>query len=146
MNKVHEYTERFIRMATKYRESNFQETSEKNSGYVFLQELANSTEGKRKLRDELLTTLLAARDTTATVLGNLFFILARRPDVWYKLRSEVEKLAESPLTYDQLKRMDYVHHCLNECKPDSCIWSSPVDMHISNAIICASPGEFTYCK
>lgn len=60
--------------------------------YVFLQELAKATADRKVLRDELLNVLLAGRDTTASLLSNFFFVLAKRPDVWAKLRTEVATL------------------------------------------------------
>lgn len=60
--------------------------------YVFLHELVKATTDRKVLRDELLNVLLAGRDTTASLLSNFFFVLAKRPDIWTKLKSEVAKL------------------------------------------------------
>ncbi|KAJ5085589.1 hypothetical protein N7532_010360 [Penicillium argentinense] len=69
----------------------------------------------RKLRDELLSLLLAGRDTTASLISSLFFSLAKRPDIWRKLREEIitELNGQKP-TYDQVRNLKYAKYCVNE--------------------------------
>ncbi len=83
--------------------------------YVFLHELAKQTDDPLQLRSELLNLLIAGRDSTASLLSNLWFEMARRPDVWAKLREEVDTLGGSDFSVAQLKDMTYLHNCLNEC-------------------------------
>ena len=64
--------------------------------YVFLYELAKQTSDKKMLTDQLLNILLAGRDTTASLLSITCFILARRPEIWDKLREEVLRLEPAP--------------------------------------------------
>ncbi|KAK8086085.1 hypothetical protein PG994_001059 [Apiospora phragmitis] len=82
--------------------------------YVFLRELAKATKDRKVIRDELLNILLAGRDTTASLLSNLFFVLAKRPDIWAKLQAEVAGLEGRLPTYETLKNLKYVKYCLNE--------------------------------
>jgi len=84
--------------------------------YTFLSELVKATQDPKRLRDELLNILLAGRDTTASLLGNTFHVLARRPDIWKKLKAEVNELRGKKPTYETLKNMKYLKHLLNECK------------------------------
>lgn len=84
--------------------------------YVFLHELASRTTDKRRLLDELMNVLLAGRDTTGGLLSNLFFMLAKHPAMWDKLRNEVATLNGRVPTYDDLRKLKYVQCCLNECK------------------------------
>lgn len=114
----HEYVDQFVDEAVRYREKI---DLEKQSGiavhekYVFLHELAKATKDKRRLRDELLNVLLAGRDTTASLLSNMWFIVAQRPDIFAKLRREVEETLHGELpTYEQLRNMKYLKYCLNE--------------------------------
>jgi len=62
----------------------------------------------------LLNLLLAGRDTTAGLLSNTFFVLARRPDVWAKLRSEIGQLNGERPDYETLRNMKYLKFVLNE--------------------------------
>ncbi|KUJ23048.1 putative cytochrome P450 alkane hydroxylase [Mollisia scopiformis] len=82
--------------------------------YVFLTELMNSTRDPKQLRDELLNILLAGRDTTASLLSNTFHVLARRPDIWSKLKAEVDQLNGEKPDYDTLRNMKYLKYLLNE--------------------------------
>lgn len=80
-----------------------------------LKQLAISAASKEKIRDELLSVLIASRDTTSNMLGNLFFVLARRPDIWAKLRHEVDRLGPGLPEYEQLRGLKYAKFCINEC-------------------------------
>lgn len=82
--------------------------------YVFLEELAKLGVGEKKIHDELLNILLAGRDTTASLLSYLFYILARRPDVLKKLRAEIMQYGSQAPTFEQIKSMKYLQWCLNE--------------------------------
>ncbi|KKY30412.1 putative cytochrome p450 alkane [Diaporthe ampelina] len=82
--------------------------------YVFLYEMAKETSDPIELRHELLNVLLAGRDTTASLLSNTFFVLSRRPDIWAKLKDEVDALGGVSPDYDTLRGMKYVRYLLNE--------------------------------
>ncbi|KAF2812906.1 cytochrome P450 [Mytilinidion resinicola] len=82
--------------------------------YIFLDALANETSDRQVLRDQILNFLLAGRDTTASLLSNLFFELARRPDVWAKLREKVKALEGRLPTYTDLRNMKYLKWCIDE--------------------------------
>lgn len=92
-------------------------SKEEKGGYIFLQEIAKMTDDREVLRDELLTIFFAGRDSTAATLTNLFFNLARKPDVWQRLRKEVMlKLRGDLPSFPQLKELDYLQNCINESK------------------------------
>lgn len=80
-----------------------------------LHELVKDTQDRRFLRDQLLNVFLPARDSSAIGLSDLFFNLARHPEVWRKLRSEVLKINQ-PLTFDLLKSMKHLQCVLKESK------------------------------
>ncbi|KAF2147782.1 n-alkane-inducible cytochrome P450 [Myriangium duriaei CBS 260.36] len=82
--------------------------------HTFSHELASRTSEKRRVLDEVMNVLLAGRDTTASMLSNLFFMLAKNPAIWQKLRSEVAILQGRPPTYEELRSLKYVQCCLNE--------------------------------
>ncbi|KAB8069709.1 cytochrome P450 [Aspergillus leporis] len=82
--------------------------------HIFSHELASRTSDQRRILDELMNVLLAGRDTTASLLSNLFFVLAKNPRIWKKLRDEVSVLQGQPPTYEQLRRLKYIQYCVNE--------------------------------
>ncbi|KDN71804.1 putative cytochrome P450 [Colletotrichum sublineola] len=116
---VFRYVDQFVERAIMFRKS-YDEAGEENiaegrkSKYIFLQELAKQTTDRTRLRYELLNVLLAGRDTTGSLLGNLFFMLAKKPDVWSKLSREVDGLNGELPSYSALKDMPYLRACLRE--------------------------------
>ncbi len=88
----------------------------KKERYVFLSEMAKSTQDPKQLRDELLNILLAGRDTTASLLSNTFHVLARRKDIWAKLKAEVDGLYGMKPDYETLKNLKYTKYLLTECE------------------------------
>ncbi|GFF54000.1 cytochrome P450 52A3-B [Aspergillus lentulus] len=81
---------------------------------IFSHELAARTSDKQRVLDELMNVLLAGRDTTASLLSNLFFMLAKKPAIWDKLRREVVGLQSRTPTYEELRSLRYVQCCINE--------------------------------
>jgi cytochrome P450 len=113
----HEFVDQFVDEAVRYREDIERKGVVKEEKYVFLHELAKSTKDKRRLRDELLNVLLAGRDTTASLLSNMWFMIAKQPEIYAKLRREVEETLHGELpSYEQLRNMKYLKFCMNECK------------------------------
>ena len=86
--------------------------------YVFLHELLKQTQDPYVVRSELLNVLLAGRDTTAGLLANTWWVLARRPDIWAKLQAEIHShCGTNPDTrpdYATIKDMSYLKYVLNE--------------------------------
>ena len=127
---IHKYFEQHVEKALEYRnqwemrkasrtgdiDDASQTKIEDEGRYVFLRELAKSTQNKLVLRDELLSIFLAGRDTTSSLLTNLFFVLARRPDLWSKIYDEVQDLGGALPTLEQMNSMVSIRNSLNECK------------------------------
>ncbi|KAF4450083.1 hypothetical protein F53441_6727 [Fusarium austroafricanum] len=81
----------------------------------FLTDMMATVSDRKGLSDHILHILLASRDTTSGLLGNLFFFLAKKPHIFAKLRYEVLKVAgEDPPTASQLRDMTYLKWCVNE--------------------------------
>ncbi|RAH67142.1 cytochrome P450 [Aspergillus aculeatinus CBS 121060] len=81
---------------------------------IFSHELAARTADKERILDELMAVLLAGRDTTASLLGNLFFMLAKNPAIWARLRRDVECLQGRPPSYEELQGLRFVECCIKE--------------------------------
>ncbi|KAF2435349.1 cytochrome P450 alkane hydroxylase-like protein [Tothia fuscella] len=82
--------------------------------YIFLRELAKYTGDREVLRDQILNVLQAGRDTTASLLSNLFWELARHPKVYKKLRQEAKVLKGIPPIKQELLKMKYLRQCIDE--------------------------------
>jgi len=82
--------------------------------YLFLHELLRQTQDRYTVRSELLNILLAGRDTTAGLLSNTWHVLSKRPDIWAKLKAEVDQLNGERPDYATIKEMKYLRYLLNE--------------------------------
>lgn len=79
-------------------------------------DLVASTKDHKALTAQVLHVLLASRDTTASLLSNMFFMLAKNPRIYNRLREEVLRVAgEDAPTPAQLRTMTYLKWCVNEC-------------------------------
>jgi cytochrome P450 len=78
--------------------------------------LAKETSDRSLLTSQLLNVFFAGRDTPAVALTNIFFLLARHPDVWIKCREEVQGLKKEALNFEKLKSLRYIQHVINEGK------------------------------
>jgi cytochrome P450 len=120
---VHDFVDKIIYRALDIVQPHDAEKSISGKGdadrYVFLTEIVKATRDPLQLRDELLNILLAGRDTTASLLSNTFHVLARRPDIWKKLKTEVDELGGEKPNYETLRNMKYLKYVLNECKISS---------------------------
>ena len=113
-----DFVDKFVQKGLDYRKRlDLGKTDDKaDDRYVFLYELVKRTTDPVQLRAELMNVLLAGRDTTASLLSDTWFVLARRPDIWSKLREEVDALGGEKPTVEQIKDMKYLRWLLNECK------------------------------
>jgi cytochrome P450 len=85
--------------------------------YNFLREAARDTDDPVELRTQVLNILLASSDTTSALLSNFFWELSRHPEVFARLKSEIQETLRGELPTDvQLKNMVYLRWCINECK------------------------------
>lgn len=88
----------------------------KERSYLFLSEMASSGASRESMRDQLLAMILGGRDTSASTMSSLFWILARRPDVVAKLKQEVDGLDGRRPTWEELRNMKYMNMVLKEGK------------------------------
>lgn len=84
---------------------------------TFLHALARRTKDRKVIRDQLVSLLLAGRDTTSTTLSWIILELARNPTVLQKLRAEIAREVgtngERP-SYQDIKNMKYLTWIINE--------------------------------
>ncbi|KAK2628894.1 hypothetical protein QTJ16_001997 [Diplocarpon rosae] len=116
----HDFIDHFVRLALSkdLREKKLVAKGTKEK-YVFLEALASETQDPIELRSQLLNILLAGRDTTASLLGWLFFSLAQDPARYAKLRDAIiEEFGtyDNPteITFSRMKGCQYLQHCNNE--------------------------------
>ncbi|MFE9411212.1 cytochrome P450 [Streptomyces sp. NPDC006704] len=76
---------------------------------------ADQHAGRVRMRDELVTLLLAGHETTASTLSWAFHLLDEHPGVWRQLHEEAVKVfGHGPLTVESLHELTYTTQVLNE--------------------------------
>ncbi|KAL8757781.1 MAG: hypothetical protein Q9184_004119 [Pyrenodesmia sp. 2 TL-2023] len=111
------FIEPFVQEALCYTPDELDEKESKSTGgTTWLHSVAKFTRDRKVIRDQIVNILLAGRDTTAGTLSFLFKELSAHPDVYRKLRQEIlDKVgSHAPPTYDDLKAMPYLQHCISE--------------------------------
>lgn len=81
---------------------------------VLLDAMAEQSSDREKLRNEAIQAFIAAHETTACLISNLFWILARHPEMWAKLRAEAQTLGDGPLNFDGPMVLKYLRNVINE--------------------------------
>jgi cytochrome P450 len=82
----------------------------------FLDEICERTDNPDEIHKGALHLLVAGRDSTASLLSNLWFMLARDKRVWEKLKDEVDTLKGAMPDNETIKQMPYLRSCINECQ------------------------------
>jgi cytochrome P450 len=113
IKRCHDWVDRCVHQAIQeHKLGKVDKAGEKRS---FLQELVTETDDAVRIRSELIAVLIAGRDTTASTLSSLWFVLARSPDVVARLQAEVAGLDGERPGFTRLKQMTYVQHTIQEC-------------------------------
>jgi cytochrome P450 len=113
---VDEFVSLYIDRALALSPEELSQKSNHDEGYTFLHAIAGYTRDRQMLRDQLVSVLLAGRDTTACTLTWAIYHLSLSPSITAKLRQEIIDtvgLSEKP-SYQHLKDMKYLQHVLNE--------------------------------
>ncbi|PGH13217.1 hypothetical protein AJ79_03775 [Helicocarpus griseus UAMH5409] len=116
LKTINSFIEPFIMRTLALQQDNIEKMEELGKGYNFLEGLATFTRDPKIIRDQLISVLLAARDTTAATLSWTFYELSGRPDVVKILREEILKVVgpDASPTYTDLKNMRYLQAILKE--------------------------------
>ncbi|KAK3174962.1 hypothetical protein OEA41_002208 [Lepraria neglecta] len=110
---VHDFVDTLIEKAMANRER-YEKEKEHSNRRIFIYELFNQTTNAAKIRAESLNILLVGRDTTASLLSNVWFELSRSPAVYARLRAGIDTLNNEIPTFEQIKSMKYLRALLNE--------------------------------
>lgn len=86
----------------------------KDRSYVFIDELLKLKPTEDYVTDQVLSVIVAGRDTTASGLSAVFYCLARHPEAVKRLKREMEELGVEDPTWEQLKQMKYLNNVIKE--------------------------------
>ena len=84
--------------------------------FILAHELVRAHVHRDRIRAELLNVFLPAHEAVGVALTNIFFNLARHPEVYTKLRDEILKGGKlnGTWTFDRLKGLKYLQQVINE--------------------------------
>ncbi|KAL8700344.1 MAG: hypothetical protein Q9201_005496, partial [Fulgogasparrea decipioides] len=118
---THQFADKYVQKALQYRQTLDNDSSQVKEAaavsrkpYVLLFGMAEQTIDERQLRNEVLQALMAAQETTAALISNVFFLLSRNEPVWQQLREEAVALGAEELDQVSLQDMRYLRNVLNE--------------------------------
>jgi cytochrome P450 len=100
----------YIEDALRLPQEELDKVSKSDDHYTLLHAIAAETRDPRAIRDQIVSVLLAGRDTTACTLSWLFYELSLQPKIVEKLRKEILHQVgptKTP-TYSDLKAMRYL--------------------------------------
>lgn len=114
---VEDFMSKYVDKTMSEDKDGVEDHQEKTSRYSFVEAFSKLTDDRAAIRGGLLNLLLAGRDTTSGLLSNLFFTLARHPDVYQKLAEETQRVAKGAdhaPSLEELREMKYLRGCINE--------------------------------
>lgn len=111
---VREFVRSYLRMAEADRKERVARGEPKKRGYVFLDELLDQGHTEDYLIDQLLSVMIAGRDTTAMAITITLWYLARDPSAVQQLRDEIAGVGARDPTWEQLKNMKYLNNVIKE--------------------------------
>lgn len=113
---THRFADHYVNQGLEYRQkflSKELDPSETSKANILLYNMVEETGDRIFLRNQILQGLVASQDTTSSLLGNVFFLLARHPSVWQKLRCEVLSVNDTQ-DYGTLMKLEYLKKVLKE--------------------------------
>ncbi|KAI6304359.1 hypothetical protein MCOR11_001238 [Pyricularia oryzae] len=87
---------------------------QKERSYLFLHELVASGASVEYITGQVLSIILAGRDTTAAALAAAFYFLSKSPDIVDKLRQEMLEMGEENPDWETLRGMKYLQNVIKE--------------------------------
>jgi cytochrome P450 len=114
--KTHDFADVYVDRALEYRHQLLTEATDKTEAKqrTLLYHMAQRTSDKTVLRDQIVQAMMAATETTASLISTVVHVLANRPDVFATLRAEILAMGSVELDFDQLNRLKYLQNVILE--------------------------------
>ncbi|KHO02101.1 Cytochrome P450 family protein [Metarhizium album ARSEF 1941] len=119
IDKIHAFVDRQVSRALAAGAQSNTADGKKSSGqsrwhYVLLDELAKHVRDPVTLRYEMMNIFLPAFESTAVVLSNTLFHLARNSDLWAELRKQAVALGDQELSFELLRSLSLFRYTVLE--------------------------------
>lgn len=114
--KTHEFADVYVDRALQYREKyNLNQDGQTSAKQrTLLYNMAQQTDDRSVLRNQIIQAMMAAQETTASLISNVIQMLASNASVMRDLRNEVTAVGDQPLNFDQLTRMKLLQNVITE--------------------------------
>ncbi len=114
VRRMRTYLRFYVQKAIAKKEQEGGADTGKERNYVFLDELLKANAPEEHVIDQILSIIIAGRDTTAASLAAVFYCLARDPAAVERLRAEIAAVGEEIPSWEQLKQMKYLNNVIKE--------------------------------
>jgi cytochrome P450 len=114
---VQDFISKYVDKALSVGMGDHRAKEKETSRYSFVKEFSKLTDDRTLIYGGLLNLLLAGRDTTSSLLSNLFFVLAKHPEIYERLADEVRSATHGTNqipSLEDLRSMKYLRGCINE--------------------------------
>lgn len=122
IQNVHEFVGKYIDAEIKRQKTSDTKGTNKAQGtvgsarYNMLSAMVGQTSDHSAIQNNVIQGFIASHDTTAFLISNVVWVLARHPRVWTELRAEIkEQINTDPeLTFDTPGRIQLLNDVLDE--------------------------------
>ena len=118
---VHKFIGHYVDIAFKNQQSASQSDSGKTHKLTdtrrsqsLLQTLMQQTQDKDEARNQVIQALLALQNKTSTLISNTIFLLSRNPDIWNRLRQDMNHLSIKTATAKDLREIIILQNIFKE--------------------------------
>ncbi|KAI0897593.1 cytochrome P450 [Annulohypoxylon nitens] len=115
-DKVHKFADIYVDRAIEYRNNiNSGEGNEdEKKQRILLYNMAQATADRTVLRSQIVQAMMAATETTASLISHTIRNLASHPNIANQVRDEVLAISDKPLDFDQLPRIKSLQRAITE--------------------------------
>lgn len=115
-DKVHKFADTYVDRALEYRGKvdSVEHSHDEAKRRTLLFNMAQATDNRILLRNQAVQAMMAATETTASLISHVIRNLASHPTVAGQVRTEVLALGDKPLDFDTLPRIRSLQHVITE--------------------------------
>ncbi|KAK4452911.1 cytochrome P450 [Podospora aff. communis PSN243] len=111
--RLRDYIRFYIRKVVAENEKKDLSKAEDRS-YVFLDELLKANAPEEYVIDQVLSVIVAGRDTTAVSMASVFWCLARDPEAVRRLKAEIKQVGVDEPSWETLRGMKFLNNVIKE--------------------------------
>ena len=107
------YVDRILEQRSKVTTNEMTTENESRRSHNLIAAMAEHSTDREELRSQVIQGFLGSHETSAVLIANVFFLLARNPGIYKRLREEILSVA-SMLDMHVVNNLTYLHNVLNE--------------------------------